>query len=142
MEHLPLRSRFVYDDNDWETSLPVMPWDRVTSTVGGHRKSASGVPAAYVVRRDHVLRLTLRFRESEWEEIHRMIRWGQGGETITWYPDALVPGESFNVYLESPLAGEDISPSRSSSYPRVLELAIGLRRADGSAWGIDYFGLD
>ena len=138
---LGLRSRFVYGETDWETSLPVRAWDRSTPTVGGSRTSAAGVPASYIVRRDHVLRVTLRFYETEWENVHAMIAWGQLAETLLWYPDANVAGTSFEVYLDSPLAGEDIAPSRSSDYPRTMEVTVSLRTVDGSPWGLNYYGL-
>jgi len=139
---LPKRSRWVYGASirtDWSMTLPPRPWTMLSPTVGGMRKSGAGVPASYVVRRDAVLSLTLRFWASEWPELLAMLTWGQLSETLTWYPDA-DESESFEVWLDSPAAGEEISPSRDSQYPNVMELAIRIRKVDGTAWDIDYYG--
>lgn len=142
---LPLRSRFVYgatgDETDLELALSVRPWDRRTPTVGGARISAAGVPGAYIVRRDHTLLVPLRFLETEWIAVHAMIAWGQAGESFTWYPDANEPGTSFLVWLDSPVAGEPIAPSRSTDFPKMLELTITLRSVADLPWGLDYHGV-
>jgi len=141
---LPLRSRFVYGvagASDWTFALPPGAWERRTPTVGGRRVSASGVPAAYVVRREHILVLPLRFYETEWADVHALLAWGQTSESFTWYPDADMPGESYEVWLETPAAGDEITPTRLSSYPLVLELSIGLRTVDGLPWTLDFYGL-
>ncbi len=140
---LPLRSRFVYGvapgEVDWAASLSVRAWGRRTGTIGGQRISAAGTPASYVVRRDEVILIPLRFYETEWDDVHGLIEWGQGGETILWYPDANEAGESFSVYLDSPAAGEDITPTRASDYPHVMELTLALRSASATPWTLDYY---
>jgi hypothetical protein len=139
----PWRSRFVYgtggDVVDWTTTLPVRAWDRVTPTVGGARTAAGGTPAAHVVRRDENLVLTLRIFESEWPDLHALVRWGQLAETFTWYPDADDEATSFVVWLEDPQAGASLAPGRSTEYPRVLEVAITLRSQDANVWTLEYF---
>lgn len=141
----PFRSRFVYgiggDAVDWTTTLPARAWDRRTSTVGGSRTSAGGTPAAYIVRRDHVIGLTLRVLESEWSDLHGMLQWGQFGESFTWYPDAGgdVIAEAAVVWLDFPQAGEDIRPVRHADYPRVLEVTIELRSFDALPWLLEYY---
>jgi hypothetical protein len=141
---IPLRSRFVYGvagASDWSMTLPPGAWGRRSGSVGGSRKSAAGVPAAYTVRRDEVLILPLRFYESEWTSVYAMLRWGQSGESMTWYPDADVTTESYEVWLETPAAGEDVTPTRSTEYPLMLELSIGLRAVDATPWSIEFYGL-
>lgn len=141
--YLDLRSRFVYGvapaEVDWAASLPVRAWDRRTSTIGGQRVSAAGTPASYIVRRDQVLLLPLRFYETEWADVSALIEWGQSGETILWYPDANEAGTSFIVYLDNPAAGEDIVPTRAADYPRVLELTLALRSTSSDPWTLDYY---
>jgi len=141
---LPKRSRFVYGLagglTDWETILPVAPWNRETNVIGGSRTSASGTPAAYVVRTDYNLAITLRLFEAELADLEALFGWAQQGpESFLWYPDADTPAQSFEVYLESPLAGESWMQARMGGYPRVSEITITLRRVDGYAWGLDFF---
>lgn len=138
------RSRFVYGltPTDWTTTLPTRAWGRRTGTVAaGSRTAAGGVPAAYVVRRDHVLSLTVRIYEAEWPDLHGVIEWGQFAEQFTWYPDAggLVHALGYAVWLEHPQAPNDVTPNRSDEYPLVLEQEIHLRRADGLPWDLDFY---
>lgn len=119
--------------------LPVRPWGRDVGGVGGAQRSATGVLAAYTVRRDQLLVLTLRFFEHEWSEIQGIISWGQSGESFFWYPDPTIsPAVFYTVDLESPRAGEKYSPVRSSDYLRAHEITITLRRTDGQAWDLEY----
>jgi hypothetical protein len=142
---VPFRSRFVYGIGagvvDWSTTLPTRAWDRRRPTVGGSRTAAGGVPAAYVVREDHVLAVTLRVFESEWSDLIGMIQWGQFAESFVWYPDASlsVIATSFSVWLENPMAGSDVVPVRSSEYPRVLEQTIELRSVSALPWTLEYY---
>lgn len=140
---LPLLSRFVYGVagvSDWIMTLPPGAWVRSSGSVGGRRIAGGGVPAAYVVRRDEVLLLPLRFWESEWGDVHALLRWGQAGESFLWYPDAAVPGEYYSVWLQSPAAGENVDPSRSTEYPFVLNLTIGLRSVSAAPWLLEFYG--
>lgn len=141
----PFRFRFVYgigaDVVDWTTSLPVRAWERRTASVGGSRTAAGGIPAAYVVRRDHILAVPVRFYESEWADVHGVIEWGQWGESLVVYPDAggEVIAESFDVWLEFPKTPEDIRPERDPEYPRVLTQTLELRRSVDTPWPIEMF---
>jgi hypothetical protein len=139
----PRRSRFVYgtggDVTDWETKLPAEPWEMETPTVGGSKTSAAGVPAAYVVRRDHLLRLPLRLRETELEDLAGLIEWGQSAESFLWYPDANDSTVSFLVYLEEPIAGQPWRPVRDPDYFTVFRQDIALRAVVGSFWDLEYF---
>lgn len=144
----PRRSRFVYgvggDVVDWSTTLPVRDWRVGESTVGGRRIAAGRQGASFVVRTDGLVTLVLRFRATEWTDVLGLIRWGQGEESFTWYPDALDAATSHVVWLMRPEAGSDIEPTRDADYPRVLEQEITLRRRDlpETPWDLDYFGLD
>jgi hypothetical protein len=146
MAVLPKRPRFVYgtggDVTTWTTRLPARPWDYSTPTVGGSRTAASGVPAGYVVRRDFLLDVRLRLYETELADLDALVQWGQLSETITFYPDALETGESFLVYLEHPVAGEEWRPVRLQEYPRVLEVTLTLRRVADTPFELDYFACE
>ena len=141
----PWRSRFTYgtggDIVNWETTLPTRPWTPVVPTVGGSRTAAGGLPAAYVVRRDYNLRLPLRVYETELPEVHGLIRWGQWAESFLWLPDADRWGTSFEVYLESPLAGESWEPVRDPTFGRVFEVDLVLRNVGTFPWYLDFFRI-
>ena len=132
------RSRFTYDVTDYTTELPVRAWNYRTPTVGGSRKSATGVPASYVMRREDILVVTLRFHEWDWLTVRALVVWGQAAEPFDWFPDA-DEATSYEVYLESPAAGTDIVPTRLSDFPRVLELTIEIRKVDGTPWDVEYW---
>jgi len=142
----PWKSRFVYgtggDITDWTTSLPARPWARIIRSVGGSRTAAGGVPASHVVRRDYLLAVTLRLTELETVDLAWLIAWGQSSEYFLWYPDADDETESYAVYLEHPVAGEDLEEQRSAEFPSVIEATIVLRRILGAPWPLDYFACE
>jgi hypothetical protein len=126
------RSRFVFGDSDLTLSLSVKAWEPDAPTVGGRAVSGAGVPASFIVRRDHTLDVTLRVTEAEWDEVESLIAYGQASLPITWYPDA-DGNTSYQVYLESPAPGESVKPTRTD-FPRVFERALTLRAVTGSVW--------
>lgn len=136
------RSRWIYgvgaDAVDWTMALPVRPWNRTTRTTGGSRTAAGGTPASHVVRRDYLLNLTLRYLETEVESLAGLIQWGQSAEAMLWYPDA-AETDSFPVWLEHPVAGEDLAETRLEEYPRVLEATLVLRRTVPFPWTLDFY---
>lgn len=143
---IPFRSRFIYGIGgaqvDWTTTLPIRSWNRATGTTsGGSRTSAAGIPAAYIVRRDHNLSFILRLYEEEWPDLHGLLQWGQYAESFLWYPDAggTVIADPVSVWLESPKATVDISPTRSAEFPRILEQEIMLRKLDDEPWDILFY---
>lgn len=142
---LPWMSRFVYGVGDglttWDLTLPIRPWRRTTATIGGSRTAAGGVPASHVVRRDYLLWLTLRLYETERTSLDALIEWGQSSESLLWYPDQ-EEATVYEVYLEHPVAGEDLEEERSDEFPRVIEATICLRRVDTYAWSLDYFACE
>jgi hypothetical protein len=142
---LPWMSRFVYGVGDglttWDLTLPIRPWRRVTATIGGSRTAAGGVPASHIVRRDYLLWLTLRVYETERPDLDALIEWGQSSESLLWYPDQ-EETTVYEVYLEHPVAGEDLEDQRSDEFPSVIEATICLRRVDAYAWSLDYFACE
>lgn len=140
LEH---RSRFVFgiagEETEWITSLPVHPWDRRVDSIGGAAVAASGTPAAFRIRDDHILSLDIRFKEGEWEQLMQVLDWGRNAESFLWYPNEADEAESYLVYLNSPARGESISPTRLADYQSVLEITIDIRRVDGGLWTIPFF---
>lgn len=136
------RSRFEYGTAQaFECTVTTRPWAPADNTVGGSRISAAGIPAAYVVRRDGLLDLTLRFWESEWTDLLNLVAWGQAANTLTWFPEATDLGTSWDVYLDSPAPGSRFGPSRDGDFPRVMELTVTLRGAGTGVPWLAYFQL-
>lgn len=134
-------SRFTFGASVFETTLPPRAWTPSDNSIGGSRIAASGTPAAYLVRRDAQLEITLRFYESEWAAVDNLIAWGQSAQPITWAPEASDPGTTVDVYLDSPGPGERFSPTRSD-FPRVFELTITVRGKDGAVPWTPYYAMD
>lgn len=133
------RSRFEYGGLTFETTLPARPWTPIDDTVGGSRVAAAGIPAAYIVRRDALLDLPLRVLETEWPALANLVAFGQSAQPFLWFPETLLT-ESFTVYLENPKPGERWSPTRSSEYPRMLEMTLTLRGVGAAVPWREYFG--
>ena len=139
---MPLRPRFVYTHSvagaqDLTLSLPSRPWDFGSHGIGGADVAGSGVPAAFEIRRDYILFLTIRFDESEWEDVERLVRQIQHAGTITFYPDATA-GTNRTMYGHSPKMGELVRPRRTDE-PSTLELDIALRRTTEAILTDEYF---
>jgi hypothetical protein len=143
---MPWCSRFVFGvggSDDWTTTISVRPWLRRTPTVGGMRRSATGTPAAYVVRRDRNLFVAVRYYESEAADFYALLDWAQAAESFTWYPDPVAyPALSYTVDLESPAAGADVVETRPEEFPFALEVTLELRKVDGTVWTDEYFPLE
>jgi hypothetical protein len=142
MDDLARRPRWTYTDSispvDYHARLPQRVWTAGVSTVGGTDVSGAGVPAAFLIRRDHPWRLTLRFWESEWPSVERLVAHLQSGGSATFYPDRL-SAESHTVYGVSPAMGEDVSP-RISDEPAVRELDIVIRPTTSTTVRRTYHG--
>jgi hypothetical protein len=132
------RSRFVWSGGDFTTDLPAKAWGPINVSIGGVRTSAARVKAGYRVRRDQLLALTPRVRETEWSAFEAFVEDVQFGEVFTWYPDADIPGVSFEVLLESPGMGERMEPPRSGDFARVFEPTLTLLGATDAPW-LPYF---
>lgn len=135
------RSRFVYGTEEFVATISVRPWTPVDATLGGMRVAASGVPAGYVVRRDSLIDVTVRFWEGEWTALRNLLIWGQSQQVIDWYPDADDTSTTWPVYLEAPAVGDRIAPERDGEFPRVFELPLSLRGVGTAVPWISYFQL-
>ncbi len=133
------RPRWVYNDGsaiDFTMALPQRTWDFGKRQVGGSDVSAAGVPAAFVIRQENLLHITIRFPLSEWDNVERFVRHGQGGGTLTFYPDQ--SGTNHLVYIDAPAMGEEIRPQRDPSDQRTFELRLTLRRTTDALFTDDY----
>ncbi len=127
--------QFVYGSPATTVSLSVAqrPWTATERTEGGSERATSGVREVFLLRRDHLLNVTLRIRESEFTALAAMVRYAQeSAPSFTFRPngDATTP---YTVELETPTVGEDFSPTRDE-YNGALEVTLVLRRTDGGTW--------
>ena len=125
------RPQIEWDGHLLRLSLPCRPWVPVSRGIGGSEKSAAGVVAAYEVRRERLLRVTLRFYEWEQQQVEAWLEWAQAtGQTFTVLLDQDDPSTAVTCYLEAPAMGDEIAPVRSAEFPEAMELTVELRYAD------------
>lgn len=135
------RPQWVYNDGsaiDFTMSLPQRPWNFGKRLVGGGDVSGAGVPAAFTIRQDNLLFITIRFPVSEWDDVERLVRHGQGGGTLTFRPDQAAPATQHVVYIDEPPIGQVIAPRRDSRDQRTFELDLTLRRTTDVLFTDDY----
>jgi len=127
---LPWTPDITYDVYYLRLSLPCRPWVTASRGIGGVEVSAAGVPAAYEVRRDQLVRVTLRFHEWEWEQVAHWIEWAQRtAQPFRFRFDRDHSETEYTVYLESPAMGDDVVPRRSTEFPEAMEIDVELRYA-------------
>lgn len=117
-----------------ELTLPVALWAHGSLSRGLIRRTATGVPGVAISQRKQILRVPLRFTESEWPAVRSLLIWGQTKAPFIWYPDSDVYAqdqlELAVVRLEAPRVNEPLEPDPDSGYPRVLGLSITLRQIE------------
>lgn len=136
---MPMRCKFSYGATNYSPSLPPRAWDPADETVGGVEIAAAGAPTTYVVRRDDLLEVTLRFPEAEWDDVLALVTYGQTGQVIQWFANVDVePDYSEGVYLHAPAPGERWKPTRGQ-FPRTFEVTLTLRGALGGIPWTPYY---
>lgn len=129
--------KFEWDTTEsFEPELPPREWSHGIEEVGGHAVSGAGVPATFVVRSQETITMTLRVRESEWDDCLAFLRAGMGGEEITVTYDDQTP---VDVYFVSPVAGDSADFDRDPEYPRLLNVTFTIRASDGGDLGLLYY---
>src|SRR5690606_21490902 len=105
-------------------------WTPVSRGVGGSETSAAGIPAAYEVRRDRLLRVTLRAFEWEWQQVEAWLAWAQRtARTSRVRLDRDRPETEYTVYVAGPAMGAEIAPRRSAEFEAAMEIDVELRYA-------------
>lgn len=133
--------RWVYNDGssvDYTLALPQRPWSFGSLGHGAMGVTASGIPAGYEVRRDYTLDLGLRFPETEWPDVERLVRHLQRARPATLYLDSENEQAAHTVYGEAPAMGEPIRPRRGTE-PSTLELDVTVRSATATIFTEAYF---
>jgi hypothetical protein len=127
-----------YGDDVIIWTLPMLPWRLRSAGVGGSAVAASGTQEAYTIRIDRLMDVTLRVLEEEVEDTLLFLETVRGAaEPFDFSFDGGMT--SIEVELVAPTwADGPIEPERDSSYLGLFTVALTLRTADGSAWGVDW----
>jgi hypothetical protein len=137
------RPRIDYDVTTLLLDLPMMRWRPGTSGLGGTLTTATGIPVAYLIRRDELLAVVLRFRESEWPGVRAWLHWAMSHPNESeFFPDQDIPGTSFDVWLEYPRlepGGSLVQPERAADSPCIFELPILLRETSGAVFNLPFY---
>lgn len=124
--------KIVFGGTTLTFTHPARPWVPGTIGVGaGVAFSASGVPSAWVTRRDRTLHVVQRIDEGEWPDFRDFLDYAQAGGSFDWYADAGEAGHH-TCYLVAPTIAEDVRPTRSE-FPGSMEVQYTIRRTDGAA---------
>ncbi len=140
MPALLWRPRFVAGAYDWSSSIPSRMWSKRTVVTGGGERAATWLGASYEVSRAYMLRLVVRYLESEENDLFDVIdylrSWPQTG---TFYPDQADTATSFEVDVQTPGKGDDLEGGQDPEYPEAREIEIVLRNVAGTAWPLEWF---
>lgn len=118
-------------------SIPQRPWEPVVSTVGGTEWSGAGVPATFRISARDVLKLRLRFMESEWPAVRAWILAVQMGGAYQWFNDQN-DLTSLAMYHDAPAVGQDFGPSRGE-FPGEYALEVTARSTTDAAVDARYW---
>lgn len=114
----------------WEPLLPVGLWQHSVPTIGTTRKTATSVPGVTFGQRQQLLVLPVRYYETEWGPMRRLIEWGQTKAPFLWLPDIATPllVPEVEVILSAPRVADAITPEPDGEYLRVSVLRLTLRQ--------------
>lgn len=124
---------------DFSPMYPTGPFAEPIDTAGGTLESGGGVPASFVVRRDHWLSVPVRIDETEVGAFFDFLRAAQTGAPIVWTPDVDNPGTTLAVILAAPSASEDVTLEPDGVYPLMSTVTLTFRKVDGTAFDLDYY---
>lgn len=141
MPQLPFMPQFDYDaSSSWAATLPMRIWQKSVVVTGGSDRAATWLGASYEISRAYLLKITIRYFESEendlFDAIDYMRSWPQTG---TFWPDQLVVGTSFEVDVESPRKGEELLGRADPEFEQVREIDVTLRSVAGTPWPMNWF---
>lgn len=104
-------------------------WIPDSLSQGGGSESAAGVPETYIIRRDGLLMVPLRFLETEWLMVAQWIQWcldsGSQG-FFSFYPDQ-AKAQNYQCWLLKPKVGERWGVKRAQGYVKCFEVDLEMR---------------
>ncbi len=134
------RPKIVYNAVTLNFSVSQRPWTPGEKRHGGYGVSGAGFPESYTQRRDQLVRVILRFYESEYAAVMTWLAWSQdnAGVAFSFFPDRDVV-QSYSVYLEEPIqGGEAVFPARDASFARVWEMPVTFRTTNAARFTTAY----
>lgn len=135
--------RFVYTDDasqavDFTLSVACRQWTSPGKSLGGREETKSGATASWEDREDSRLRLPIRFLESEWPAVLKMLRHGSRGTIVTVHLGAA--SRTSRLLAPSVFDEAGVEPQKGE-FPGELELETLWRDTSGSGWeGVAFYG--
>lgn len=124
--------KFTCGATTYSLTQPQKLWTVKSKPYGGGDVSDAGVPEAFIIRRDQLVDIEIRFLESEWSVVDTILNYGQTGQSMTFWFDKNDNATQYTVYLESPNVGDgEVTPSRDT-YTGVYTLKMTLRNTSTS----------
>jgi hypothetical protein len=118
-----------------DLALPQLPWTFGVGGVGGSAVAASGIPEAYRIRKDRLVRCELRVHEDELAEFMDFLEWArESGSTFVFRFDRDVAATAHTVYLHGQRweDAQELDFARDSEYLRTFTVPLHLRSASGA----------
>lgn len=138
----PLCPRINASGVAWDATFPLRPWNYRSAGVGGSAQGATGVQEAYVIRTDHVVRVTLRFFESEWAAVERELSHARDAAVSFLFRfDQDDAATEHTVYLDRPVWPDALEPTRDEAYPNLFTIDVELRTASGLPFATSWAAL-
>lgn len=101
--------------------------------------SDAGVPEAYILRRDQLCKVELRFLESEWVSIDTWLASVQSGSAFDYWFNKDDITTKYTCYLDTPKLGDgEVEPSRDA-FIKVYTIQVVLRTTAGTRFDVRIF---
>lgn len=126
--------RIVWNGVTFNLTFPQRRWEYETQGDGGSAR-AGHKREAFNRLWDELLYINLRFFEWEWPDVNNFIRWAMANPGTSFVvrmdqDDAL---SAVDVYLESPVMGDKVHPTRApEGIGELYDLPLVLRKTDGT----------
>jgi len=131
----------VYNGVTLDFTIPPTPPEPASNGIGGSDESGSGLVAAFEIRRDQMVTMTLRFKESEAASVLAWLEYAQRGNTFTFRMDKNDAASAHTCYLTSPKMGDKIQLKRDGTQIGLFTLDIELRDTTGTRFVYAITGL-
>ncbi len=125
-------------ESELELELPLFPWQEGRGGVYGSDTAASGIPEAYVIRRDRIRWFRFRVYEHELPAFDEWLDWAQeSGQPFNFRTDVDEASTEASVYLHSPRFEDaaEVQYERDPEFPQCWIIPVALRLEVDGSWG-------